>query len=375
MSEWAPIVHGRTLYVDYRPNLIVVPEGFTEREIEWAQKYIFATTRSLEFSERPLWSVFTGERYGIVGVTCWASDVPDVSSDMTHEELGRRLYVFLGYVAPLPLPGLPPADLAVFAPLYEFVEKRWLERDYNSRDLHTYPFTLDPPLIETGESTAKLNLDLPQAAVWPVSEDEHLWRAAGREGTVSLCLGLTRSQEVLKSPFLNATAQDADQFRVMLRPEERRVAQQPMAPAAPRPEERRPPRPEERERRHDPDTGRSPVAPGVGLIGLLLMLLIGLRELSESTNARRVTLIGLFLMLLIGALRFFFPSSKESPPQQRFRPRNVPPGFRPASPDSPPRSASSEPVRRSGLPPGFRRPAGSNAGERKRDEEPWDDWN
>jgi hypothetical protein len=315
MSKWAPIVHGRTLYVDYRPNLIVVPEGFTQREIEWAQKHILATTPWLDFSQRPLWSVFTGERYGIAGVTCWASDV---SADMTHDEgQRRRLYVFLGYAAALPLPGLPPLELAAFAPLYDFVRKRWLERDYDSRDLHPHPFTLEPPLIETEGETAKLNGEIRKAAVWPVSEDERLWRAAGRERTVSLCLGLTRSQEVLKSPFLNATAQDVHQPRVLLRPQEQ--------PAAPHPERRRLPDPEERERRRDPYAGqgsaadRDPVAPSVGLIGF-------------------------FLMLLIAALRLFFPASEERPPRH-----------------SEPRD----------LPPGFRRPGG---GERKREEESWDGW-
>lgn len=243
MGEWYPIVHGRTAFVDFRSNLIVVPEFLGDRALEWAKRHILSTTRLPErLPGNPRWSVFQAPDMVVVGVTCMAGEV---SREMTHEievvdgrERARRpLYVFLGYAAARPVSGLPPRDLALFAPLYRFVAARWREESRDARRKHLSVVPDPLPELPPG---AFLDLDDrdEMVVIHPHSRADQLWASALEHSRASLCIGLPRVTDAVAGVFHNVTIQDQELS------ESRR---------------REPPRPQpERQREVQPRSGREP---------------------------------------------------------------------------------------------------------------------
>jgi hypothetical protein len=215
MGSWYPIVHGRTAFVDFRSNLIVVPKIFNDTELEWAKKHILATTRAPEqLPGNPRWSVFQTPALVVVGVTCMASEV---SPDMTREivvvggrEVERRpLYVFLGYASRRTVLGLPPRDLKLFGDLYQFVKDRWREQWYESRTKHVSTDPRELPELCAG-SLATLNDDDDLLSVLPSSQADELWASAANFPRASLCIGLPNSAAALEGVFHNATLRDQE---------------------------------------------------------------------------------------------------------------------------------------------------------------------
>lgn len=231
MSKWSALVYGRTYEVDFR--LIAMPEIFTEQDKQWALKHILGTTRSPEkLSEQPRWSLFKNEHHCVIGVTCMARELIQNSryaivEDMTKDFGGRPIYVFVGYVAELdrehalpPIPKYSDKDLEIFAPLYEYVQQRWLVKSYQQES----KFPLLSKYEEIDYLAAQLftdfdgdyfnlnQIDSQIVRLWPDENKENLWLAAAQQITnsqaksVSLCLGLATQKDAVESPFLNATA-------------------------------------------------------------------------------------------------------------------------------------------------------------------------
>jgi hypothetical protein len=216
MSNWAPIVFGRTYEVDFR--FIATPRDFTAQEQTWAEKHILVTTRSAEkLREEPLrWSVFKNEGICLIGVTCMASAL---SENMTQDSKQRQLYIFVGYVSRNPSAGFPPMDIKLFKPNYKYVRQKWNEQPYNKFRNEPIRTEYNEHLPEIGKAS---NIDeeyfcLNQTnsqivRVWPDNERnrQHLWQVASQVQSVSLCLGLASKKDALlnASPFLNITASD-----------------------------------------------------------------------------------------------------------------------------------------------------------------------
>lgn len=206
---WAPLVHGRTAFVDFRADFIVSPDAFDSDQRSWAQRYVLAATRMADLRTRPLWCLFGNADFRVAGVVCNASDV---SQEMYREEVsGRPLYVFLGYVQRQPGRGLPQMDLGNFAPLYSFVKDRWREKRHNSQHLVQAPFDLRPDL-ETAEVPGELvwNQSSSQVGLWPIEMEAELWqRAAGDSlSKTSFCFGVQGGRYAWDSPFRNVGAVD-----------------------------------------------------------------------------------------------------------------------------------------------------------------------
>jgi hypothetical protein len=230
MHNWAAIVHGRTYEVDFRSNLIVVPEDFGREEIDWARRYILGTTVSPdELRHHPRWSVFKSDRHCVVGVTCQSRLV---SEDLTLDIDNRPGYVFLGYVARGPFPPLPPREIEQFERLYQFVRDRWREKKSQSQDIHDCGYIFEPGVEEfpVAELPA-LNASGERIAIWPSRDERRLWAAASNHpGPISLCLGLAGSRDAVEGPFDNATTGDAVERILLAKP----LRDEP--PAARRPE-------------------------------------------------------------------------------------------------------------------------------------------
>ncbi|WP_036479563.1 hypothetical protein [Myxosarcina sp. GI1] len=254
MSErkWAAIVYGRSYHLDFR--FIAIPEDFGEKEISWASKYIFATTRKARnLPAHPRWSLFKNETHCAIGVTCMVRDLVS-SMDLagtsipTKDNRGRPLYIFVGYVTQLNASqsylDFPTytEHLQDFANLYQYVRQVWTIEDYHQNS--------KKPIVtkyQTILSPAKLTADVTLAAIeelnhqqkqpdrvffWQ-SERQHDWQlwlaAAVCPYPISLCLNINSDRYFSNSPFLNQTLTSVDGFTI----KERIATQKQLPPAQP----------------------------------------------------------------------------------------------------------------------------------------------
>lgn len=217
-TGWAPVIHGRTYRVDFRPQMMAIPTWFTEDHIEMVRPFVLASTRSAETIPAGCrWLFVKTDSYQVVGVTCMASDV---SADMTHDRpdprsggAGRPLYTFLGWATCDLSAEPPPMELDYYQQLYEFIRKRWDTAPPDdvaekvSAMVEKFPsrsgdFRAEE-LNRIKEAFSKSKTDL---SIWPESFRDLLWAsAADYSRPVSLCLGMARSRDAEKSPLGHIT--------------------------------------------------------------------------------------------------------------------------------------------------------------------------
>ncbi len=222
-AGWAPVVHGRTYRVDFRPHLLVVPDWFTDDDIAVVREFARVSTRSAEnLTDGPRWLMVRTARFQVAGVTCMAAAV---STDMTYDRpdpgsggTGRPLYVFLGWATRDLAADPPPMDVEFYKQLYQFVRKRWDNAPPDEAADAVGPLVERfPPVPRVSEierltrDPDKLGSENPILSVWPDSLRETLWMAAARHtGPVSLCLGMARSRDAEDSPLGNITVAGSD---------------------------------------------------------------------------------------------------------------------------------------------------------------------
>lgn len=241
-QHWAAIVYGRSYHLDFR--FITIPHDFTAKEIAWASPYILATTQQARnLANYPRWSLFKNDTYCVIGVTCMVRDLlnkfkTDLVEIMTKDNLGRPLYVFVGYVTQLqsgdrPLAELPAYEgkqLDLFQPLYREIERVWLAKEYEDRQpwLSQYQL-LDPtteilPTIDNVHHLAQLGINSQlkhphQTFLWSRSTEQNrqLWLASAQcLAATSICLDI-QGKPLFNSPFLNQTTTKIQQFTIQER--------------------------------------------------------------------------------------------------------------------------------------------------------------
>jgi hypothetical protein len=218
-TGWAPVVHGRTFRVDFRPHLLVVPEWFTDQDIATVRRFVLASMRTAErLPEGERWLMVKTSQFQMVGVTCMAEAV---SADMIHDRsasggAGRPLHVFLGFATGDLAADPPPMELEIYKPLYDFVRSRWDEdpHDPQAQECEAVPAKDEQfPAPPADRRVEGLTLEpdshgsqKPVLRVWPDSERAALWAAAARHpGRVSLCIGMANSRDAENSPLGNIT--------------------------------------------------------------------------------------------------------------------------------------------------------------------------
>jgi hypothetical protein len=236
MSKWSALVYSRTYEVDFR--LIAIPDYFNDEDKKWALNYILGTTRSTASLDlHPRWSLFKNERYCVIGVTCRASDLVELTDLATEERTKdfqkRPLFTFVGYVTKVDqergLPLISPytgRNLEFFKPLYQdYVCKPdiWFVKSYEKASKEVVKSNAQELIYPDIQKTTDLNLEKYQlqtdgtiCCLWPDSETdrENLWLVAAQRAmaypneSLSLCLGLSTQNEASYSLFWNATALD-----------------------------------------------------------------------------------------------------------------------------------------------------------------------
>lgn len=240
-SKWAGIVYGRSYHLDFR--LVAIPEDFTNDETNWALEYIIPTTRAAsKLVHYPRWSLFKNRTHCIFGVTCMVRDLigennQEGAENLTKDAQGRPLYIFVGYstkINPhkyiLRFPTYQGTNLAIFRPLYQYIQDQWLVKD---SDFHRKKTTITnyqrlsfkkvkPKTDTSAELVQQLNCQgkYPNKIfLWQNLAEWHskLWATAAIcKKPTSLCLGLDNYQNLLQSPFLNGTVANLTKSRLGL---------------------------------------------------------------------------------------------------------------------------------------------------------------
>jgi hypothetical protein len=241
-QQWAGIVYGRSYYLDFR--LIANPKDFSRQQIDWALEHIIPTTRAPnKLSNHPRWSLFKNEFHCMIGVTCMVRDLighssQDATDNLTKDAQGRPLYIFVGYGTQfnskerlLDYPPYSGNDLAIFRPLYQHVKECWQVRHYDTNGKKTILTDYQEVFWAKKQLKTYFNSEIArrlnsqgkhpaQTFIWEDSEQwrRKLWKTtAGFQQPISLCLGCTHKRDLIKSPFLNATAQDTSEFTIQER--------------------------------------------------------------------------------------------------------------------------------------------------------------
>ena len=235
-ANWAKIVYGRSYHLDFR--FITIPTDFAKEDLAWAAEHILATTRQARnLVNLPRWSLFKNDRHCVIGVTCMVRDLlgqlgEDGVEVMAKDDLGRPLYLFVGYVTRLgknkslsSFPAYTGQHLTAFKPLYQQLEKVWLVKDYEANSRHPLlsEYEALKPTVElisteaNVEQLIKLNNQhkSPQKIfLWSNSTDRNnqLWIAAAKcSVATSVCLDI-KDKSIANSPFLNQSVTQLEQF-------------------------------------------------------------------------------------------------------------------------------------------------------------------
>lgn len=191
-NEWAPVVHGRTAYLDFRPALLAHPEDFGKETVRWLHSdAILGSTRFAESLREhgPRWVLAYKDGKVICGVAAmnsWFSD------DLTHEiaEAGgkatprRPLFSFVGF-AKQHTPGeplhLPPMDQALYRKIFdEQVRPRFYERR-NGTKWEIATKTKPQPIENTLHiDPVKGQVNLSEAHIFPHSAEKELFAQAAQ---------------------------------------------------------------------------------------------------------------------------------------------------------------------------------------------------
>ena len=254
-EHWAAIVYGRSYHLDFR--LIAMPEDFNQSHTAWALEHILATTRQARnLADLPRWSLFKNNSHCVVGVTCMVRDLIGSSSAtdsgevMTKDDLGRPLYIFVGYVTQLgkkksllDFPAYTGQDLVAFKPLYQQIENVWLVKDYEENSRHpilsnyqALTLAMESIAMETNVNhSIKLNnqhKSPDKIFMWSNSQHQNhqLWNSAAKCSiATSLCLDI-KGKSLVNSPFLNQSLTQVEEFTIGDRLTSNRQASQPQFP-------------------------------------------------------------------------------------------------------------------------------------------------
>jgi|GEM_PF-3136208 len=229
MTEWAEIVYGRTLEVDFR--FLAAPIDDQAQLLKWAEPYILASTCLPEkLFGKPRWSIIRGEHYCMIGVTCMANELIAVTSDSLYKSMGsdnhgRSLYLFTGYICrvgrrsdKIALPAYEKLDLSLFAQSYRLVAENWAVKQYEPKarkPVNTFfrdNSFRDVIQYVVSNVDQELNTDQKYIKIFPDNDEmrEKLWTQMLSSGvSSSLCLGLSRKRDVIDGPFINATMHSA----------------------------------------------------------------------------------------------------------------------------------------------------------------------
>ena len=236
MSQWAPLIYGRTYEVDYR--FLAIPEDFDQITQNWCLSYIQGLLQKPDaLKQASRWGLFSNDKHCIFGVACLVKKLTNSCNQkdkLTRDKANRPLYLFVGYGTQIDsdkriddIPSyfsLSNQNFSIFQNVIHIIEQQWLIKEYEYRsDSHPRtdkyekcPDCIRPYALNFHYRQVKIKYLFSEddMKIWPDSQTnrEDLWENAckyiARHYPLSLCFGLSSEKEILDSPFMNATALD-----------------------------------------------------------------------------------------------------------------------------------------------------------------------
>jgi hypothetical protein len=244
MSEWSPLIYGRTYEVDFR--FLAVPYDFDTSRKEWALHYIrgmLQSPASLKKSSR--WAIFSDDQHCVFGVACQVEKLVNTSvlneRQLCKDKAGRPLYVFVGCVAKMnksqninDIPRFSLEEQYLYNhPLQkafvDIVNPQWRATSFrnssSSKSLKKLSYSkvnfysYQPRYINVRYTLNEFCDN--KVFAWPddLETDIEVWEAACQYiiagQPISLCLGFDSSSMIIKSPFLNGTIVNINRKQIL----------------------------------------------------------------------------------------------------------------------------------------------------------------
>lgn len=145
----APIIHARTQDVDFRSNLLVVPDNFNLHTTAWCRTYITESTRYFEtVGKEGRRVLFCSDDTVVIGISIFIQNLYDLShrAPKYHFVDGSRTnYAFIGFAFPRSeVKGPFEIPYSMFLDQYEkYMDLRWNDSDKSKDSLIAtkVPFT------------------------------------------------------------------------------------------------------------------------------------------------------------------------------------------------------------------------------------------
>lgn len=227
MSEWSPLIYGRTYEVDFR--LLAVPSDFDTSRKEWALRYIRGMLQSpASLKKNSRWAIFSDDQHCVFGVACQVEKLVNTSErderQLCKDKAGRSLYVFVGFVTKMnhqkdvnDIPSLYyMKTLNIFKE--EFINvilSLWQTRFYKGQEIYDYrkySYFFSTYRKEGIETNYWLNFCHKDTIfIFPdnIYYNEDLWKSACQlvldKQPICLGLGFDLPSMIIESPFLNGT--------------------------------------------------------------------------------------------------------------------------------------------------------------------------
>ena len=120
----APIIHTRTFYNDFLSSFLVRPDYFTSEDIDWARRFIRASTADIDLMKGKRYVVLDNGKIRIAGIVTITSELAEKSKQVIdkryfHDDKGRNIFAFIGICIKSPLETYISLTNEVFAEIFE----------------------------------------------------------------------------------------------------------------------------------------------------------------------------------------------------------------------------------------------------------------
>ncbi|MDE5696717.1 MAG: hypothetical protein K2I96_04775 [Lachnospiraceae bacterium] len=229
----APIIHARNEKHDFPSRLLVIPDDFSDSDIQWARSYILDSTACMELSgQEGRRAVFCNDKVVVTGISVFIGHLYSTCGKTTKYakvDGNRDNYAFIGFVIPKGM--IKKAFDVPLSFLLEEYEKymnlRWEEE--SSRG-YLEPLREKYSDIDFPETDDLCNI--PISVIWQTkhvldvnegSLESILARVTfemRRSNCIAFCSNMPNASSIIGSKFTLVTSQNADRVLQVIRKRE-----------------------------------------------------------------------------------------------------------------------------------------------------------
>lgn len=248
----APIVHARNAKHDFPSRLLVIPDDFSDSDIQWARSYILDSTACMELSGQEGRRVaFCNDKVVVIGISVFIEHLYSACGKTTKYakvDGNRDNYAFVGFVIPKGM--IKKAlDVPLFLLLEEYEKYMNLRWEEESSDGYLNPLREKYSFIDFPEADDLCNIPIPvlrqKKHVLDVNEaplESMLAKVTfemRRSDCIAFCSNMPNASSIISSKFTLVTAKNADRILEVMRNRELEEAKELEKPEENQEEEKR----------------------------------------------------------------------------------------------------------------------------------------